>query len=89
MITKDLRSLNPREEIIPVGITVNNTHLVFKNNKWVNASKLSENQRLKLKIIVTNVNPYNIDEGLKYLSDENKIRFKEYELEITKQLSDK
>ena len=39
MITKDLRSINPREEKIPVGITVNNTYLVFKNNKWVNASQ--------------------------------------------------
>ena len=89
MITKNRRSSNHLKEKIPVGITVNNTYLVFKNNKWVNASKLSENQRVKLRHIVANVNPYNIDEGSKHLSDEDKIIFQEYVLEIDKELSDK
>jgi len=87
MITKDLRRRNPVEEIIPVGVTINNTILVFKNNRWTNASKLSDNQKEKLMIIAANINPYNIDEGLKYLSEEDKSRFAEYVQETNLELN--
>jgi len=78
MITKDLRSYNPLEEINQIGITVNNTILVFKNNKWINSSKLSENQKQKLRAILENIDEYNIDESLKYLSDQDQSRYAEY-----------
>ena len=87
MVTKDLRRRNPVEQIIPVGVTINNTILVFKNKKWTNASKLSDNQKEKLKIIVADINPYNIDEGLKYLSEEDKIIFEDYVQETILELN--